>query len=82
MTSWDITWRTHVAQYTLLPMTAVCFGSAIASPFLWWWDIIPYGLSIIIPWMSMLVVCLWVMAFGEHVMPHQTYKKVRSGEWE
>lgn len=72
----------HVIHYTFLPVLAIGFGAVIATPVLWYTSVVPLEGAFIIPWISLLWMCLYLSIFGEYVIPRETYRKLRSGEWE
>jgi len=77
MMSNDITWQTHVAQYTLIPTIILTFVVAATSPLLWWYNFVSLKVSLILPWICLMVVSFWISLFGEYVMPHETYKRMQ-----
>ena len=71
----------HVVYYTFLPLVAIVFGTILSSPVLWWMDYLSYSMAFVLPWTAMLVTCLYIMCFADYVIPIETYRKLRSGEW-
>lgn len=77
----DVTWKQTVAHHTFIPMLVVVFGTAIASLPLWHFGFIPMWASFALPWVALEGACLWVIAFGDGVIPAETYRKRRENRW-
>ena len=71
----------HIVHYTFLPMVVLVFATIVLSFPAWWFGWIPYRTAFLIPWLSLLVACLYIGCLGHYVIPRETYRKVRSGEW-
>lgn len=63
-------------------MLILTFGAIFSSPALWYFDILPIMYAFLLPWVAIFGASVYLMIFGDHVIPSETYRKVRSGEWE
>lgn len=77
----DLELRHHIVYYTFLPVL-VGFGATIlSSPVLWYLGHVSYSTALALPWLALLGICLYIGTLGDYVIPSQTYRKVRSGQW-
>ena len=77
----ELTIRHHIAYYTFLPMVVVLFATILASPALWYFGVVSYTAAFAIPWVAMIGFMLYMAALADYIIPKETYKKLRSGEW-
>jgi len=77
----EITLGHHFVYYTFLPMVVLVFVAMISTLPLWFFGKISYRVVFIIQWSSLAFGCFYIGLFGKYVMPAETYRKIRSGEW-
>lgn len=71
----------HIVHYTFCPVLVGLAAVVLSSPVLWYLDYVSYATALALPWLAVLGVCLYFGYLGDYVIPRETYKKVRSGEW-
>ena len=80
--SWDeVGLGHHITHYTFLPVLALLFGSILATPVLWFINVLTFSEAILLPWAVFAFAVGYIALFGDYVMPAETYRKYRSGEW-
>ena len=77
----DITWKHKVVYYTFLPLVVAVFVVVLSSPILYFLDVVSYWMTYWMTTGSVFITMLYISYFGEYVIPSQTYRKYRSGEW-
>jgi len=80
--SWgEVTIYHKIVYYTFLPFVAMVFLGFIATIVLYVTGAISFGKAILLPWLLLLSVISYLAFLGDYVMPSETYRKYRSGEW-
>lgn len=77
----DLELRHHIVHYTFLPMVGVVILTTVSPIVLWPLEHVPFSVGLIVPWLSLLGACLYIMFLGDYVIPRETYRKLRSGGW-
>lgn len=72
----------HIIHYTFIPVLVIGFGAVLSSPVLWYTSTLELEVALAIPWLSILGMCLYLSLFGNYVIPRETYRNLRSGEWD
>ena len=73
-------WHT-VVYYTFLPVVFVMLFGTLSTPVLWYFSVLGFGQALAIPWILCSLTIVYVALLGNYVMPAETYRKYRSGEW-
>lgn len=77
----DVTWKQTVAYYTFLPMLAVLFATYLLTYALLLVGRIEMLAAVVVQWLALEGACLWVVAFGDGIIPAETYRKRRANKW-
>jgi hypothetical protein len=64
-----------------MPMLACVGLGVLSSAPLWYFGVITFGEAIVYPWCVASIAFVYIALFGDYVMPAETYRKYRSGEW-
>jgi hypothetical protein len=78
----DLALGHHIAHYTFFPTMLTMLGVALSAPPAWYLGYIPFGLAIAIPWFGLLSIVAWIALVGDYVMPAETYRKLKRGEFD
>ena len=81
--SWnEVTIWHKVVYHTFMPMLILGFGSILSAPVVWYIGLINFGEAIVYPWCVFMLMLGYISLLGDYVMPAETYRKYRSGEWD
>lgn len=72
----------HIVYYTFWPVLLIGFGIPVVTIPLYWFGYIPLEWALIIPWVGIWIICIYFGYLGDYVIPSETYRKYRSGEWD
>lgn len=76
----ELTWRHHIAHYTFVPVVLL-MGAVMVSVFpLWYGDYIPTDVAFASPWGALAIICLYIVVFGDYIMPKEMYRHERNNE--
>lgn len=70
-----------IVHYTFFPVLGGVLAGIVSPIVLWPLGYISLGVAFVIPWVAVLACCAYFAILGEYVIPSETYRKVRSGEW-
>jgi hypothetical protein len=63
-------------------MVTFVVTTAVSSPLLWYMGLLGFGEALLLPWAALCAAICYISALGDYVMPAETYRKYRSGEWD
>lgn len=80
--SWEeVTVWHKITYYTIMPVILIGLSLLVSIPVLYILGWINFQEAFLFSWAIYNFILLYFMLMGDYVMPAETYRKYRSGEW-
>jgi hypothetical protein len=78
----DLDIRHHIVYYTFYPALLIGVGGPLLAIMLLVAGVISPPISLLVSVVAMDFMCIYLYFLADYVIPAQTYRKYRSGEWD